>query len=122
MSYPNEINDYSEYEDAFVSKYRANLAPRFLGLGIPRGWRSIVEDFMDTLIGTDYKVIQIKEKFGGLRIYINSPTKAEYVTDAYAKAVELASQTCAICGKPGKLYAKGWMNVYCEEHTPETDD
>lgn len=115
MSYPNEINDYSEYEDAFVSKYKANLAPRFLGLGIPRGWRKLVEEFMDSVAGTEFRAIQIKEKFGGLRIYGSGPVTAEY-----DKAAVKASHTCAICGEEGKLRSTNWMAVLCDKHYDET--
>lgn len=115
MSYPNEINDYMEYEDTFVAKYKDNLAPQFLGLGIPRGWRPLVEGFMDSVAGTDFKAVQIKEKFGGLRIYGNGP-----VTAQYSKAIEKASHTCAICGEEGELRNTSWMTVLCDKHYEET--
>lgn len=115
MSYHNEINDYSEYEDAFVAKYKANLAPRFIGLGIPRGWRPLVEGFMDSVAGTDFKAVQIKEKFGGLRIYGSGPVTAEY-----DKAAVKASHTCAICGEEGKLRSTNWLAVLCDKHYDET--
>ena len=118
MSYPNEINDYQDYEDAFVSKYKANLAPRFLGLGIPRGWRPLVESFMDSIAGTDFKAVQIKEKFGGLRIYgsgTNDPVSPEY-----SKAIEKASHTCAVCGEEGRFRSTNWLAVLCDKHYEES--
>lgn len=115
MSYPNEINDYSEYEDKFVAKYKANLAPRFLGLGIPRGWRKLVEEFMDSVAGTEFQAIQIKEKFGGLRIYGSGLVTAEY-----DKAAVKASYTCATCGEEGKLRSTNWLAVLCDKHYEES--
>lgn len=114
-----EYQEYRDYEEQFIVKYERNIDKRF-SLCIMKGWRPIVEEFMDTLAGTDYQAIQIKEKFGGLRMYLHSPSKATLNRDAYDKAVEKASRTCCICGEPGVLRNTNWMAVLCEEHYEAT--
>jgi hypothetical protein len=59
------------------------------------------------------KAEQVKEKFAGLRFYINTGNKAMY--DAIIHAEELSSKTCETCGKPGKVRGKGWIYVACDE-------
>jgi hypothetical protein len=70
----------------------------------------------------EYKFVQIKEKFGGLRLYY-SPY-SEYLS-AYFNALETMSYvTCEITGKKGKLRTKkivngefvnAWMQTLCDE-------
>lgn len=60
-------------------------------------------------------VLQIKEKFGGLRFYANG---GDEITDAYVYLAERMSyKICEQCGKPGKPSKSGWIKTACEEHT-----
>ena len=59
-----------------------------------------------------FEVIQVKEKFGGLRFYVNA------ADDRYDGMVDFAeymsTRTCEICGAWGTLEAKGWWNTLCD--------
>lgn len=59
-------------------------------------------------------VVQIKEKFGGLRFYYNGGD--EFVDGAVQLAEAICIRTCETCGAPGKLSATGWIKTTCEEH------
>lgn len=64
-----------------------------------------------------YQVValQVKEKFGLLRFYVDSGSDETYrlIEAAEEKSVE----TCEICGKPGKLdQVNGWWQTTCEKH------
>jgi hypothetical protein len=69
-----------------------------------------------------YQFVQIKEKFGGLRIYCTSYN--EYLFE-YFRALEAISYiTCEVTGKRGKLRTKkivngefvnAWMQTLCDE-------
>lgn len=62
----------------------------------------------------NFEVFQVKEKFGGLRFYI------DYGTDAIHKRINVAEKlsciTCEMCGKPGEISKKKrWIRILCEE-------
>jgi len=58
--------------------------------------------------------VQIKEKYGTLRIYLTEePETMEVLIETIEK---LSGQTCEVCGEPGKLYSTGWHVTRCSEH------
>lgn len=81
------------------------------------GWQAIIEKCHKVLreSSPDYKPIQIKEKFGGLRYYVQG---VEFGTPAYnpiTEAEETAEATCEECGQPGENKSvKGWWRTLCE--------
>ena len=60
-----------------------------------------------------YKIIQIKEKFGGLRWYDNSGLPG--MQFIIAKYEALSEKTCINCGKPANWISKGWISPYCDD-------
>ncbi len=67
--------------------------------------------------GDDYpEVFQVKEKFGGLRFYIDPliDTVADQIYEAIDEAEKKSIQTCEICGSPGKQGGHGWIQTLCE--------
>ena len=67
---------------------------------------------------SQFALLQIKEKFGGLCIYLGGMESGLYEdVDSIVDDAEDESFTiCEVCGKPGKLYKTGWMKTLCEEH------
>lgn len=69
-------------------------------------------------LSEDYKinVFQVKEKFGGLRFYIDVEDNELYkkiqlhVDEAEGKSYK----TCERCGKSGKIVRNGWVTVICD--------
>jgi hypothetical protein len=65
--------------------------------------------------GRQFEVLQVKEKFGGLRFYVN------HANDGIRQRIQTAKgesfDTCEICGKPGELRESRWIRTLCEEHT-----
>ena len=77
------------------------------------GWRPLIEralaDIELDLAGKPWRVLQIKEKLGELRIYTSPPSAA-------ARGVREASEeTCMKCGAAGG-YVKlgGWIATLCD--------
>jgi hypothetical protein len=66
---------------------------------------------------TKVKISQIKEKFGGLRYYIESGDKTIFGMIQLAEA--LSFTICEECGQPGKLRSGGWMKTLCDKHEEE---
>lgn len=75
------------------------------------GWTAeyFTQNPNDPLLTT--QVCQIKEKFGGLRIYYNG--QDPYIDGLISMAEAWAYRTCEECGKPGKRIN---MAVLCDEH------
>lgn len=64
----------------------------------------------------DYKPFQftqIKEKFGGLRVYSNGGD--EYTRGLIGMARCWSYKTCEICGNKGKTTKHGWLKTICEK-------
>ena len=93
---------------------------------IPDGWRLAFGDQMieelDQLLRKynlrdEYRIVQIKEKFGGLRWYDDGfPQEGhEEYTDWICKYEDLSFKTCINCGKPAIGFTKGWITPLCKE-------
>jgi hypothetical protein len=82
------------------------------------GWSKLIDKIYDKLPVEVY-IMQIKEKWGGLRFYVASATPEVYdVIDAVERE---SYRTCEVCGKPGKLREDlGWILTLCKEHYNET--
>ena len=68
---------------------------------VGKGWRPIVKDAIDKLVAGGADIKQVKEKFGGLRIYFYADDYTglhEIVDEAEKKCYSI----CEFCGKPGK--------------------
>ena len=61
--------------------------------------------------------VQVKEKFGGLRFYVQAATEKHYNYITFAES--MSYRTCEICGAPGKRYTDGWHQTLCEAHAAE---
>lgn len=80
------------------------------------GWFKLVTDLMTDLLtlGWDGKVSQVKEKFGGLRFYLDESNKQ--IEDRISKAEDDSFNTCETCGDPGKSRTKNyWIKTLCNK-------
>src|SRR5665213_2711813 len=78
------------------------------------GWADIIERLVADLValGWDGEVCQVKEKFGGLRFYINAQT--DEMWERAILACEESVQICEECGAPGILRKqKAWWKTLC---------
>jgi hypothetical protein len=85
--------------------------------GIGNGWLVIVKELIEKLIelGWDKQVCQVKEKFGGLRFYIN--TGSDEIHEEIMKADELSYKVCEVCGEAGVIRGDlRWWLTLCDEH------
>jgi hypothetical protein len=83
---------------------------------VGNGWYGIIKELIEKSIaaGWDKQICQVKEKFGGLRFYINSAPDEVHklIREAENKSLEI----CEVCGNPGKQRNGGWIKTLCEEH------
>lgn len=86
-------------------------------LEIGEGWKPILRNLYDQLVdlGWDRVVLQIKQKFAGLRFYVYSLNDEQ--RELVDKAVALCDVTCETCGELGTLYnRRGWYVIACKKH------
>jgi len=104
------------------SGYRYHYEETWLD-GLPRGWRKafglkLCDDLKKALANcsyntNDYKVHQVKEKFGYLCWYDEGGNNL--TRSAIDKYVEMSSKVCQICGKPATHATVRWIGFYCED-------
>ena len=119
-----------------------------LGIWFPPGWNAIlyslcagIDSFLDDAQAGQFRVEQVKEKFGSLRFYYSFAGKSKLTVDVVrrrghvtastapryrkpfpapavdalvAEAERQSAVTCANCGAPGVLRKQGWYYVSCD--------
>lgn len=85
------------------------------GCSCPPGWADIVAPVLDKLEATDgVTIVQVKEKFGGLCIYIDRP-HAE-AKALITEAEDACARTCQRCGATEDVKRRivgGWITTAC---------
>lgn len=109
---------------------KPNLMITNYGFQCGAGWNPIIHKLCVQLNGlaeecklTDEKwpyFLQIKEKFGTLRAYIDASgfrdeASQDKVRDFLEQASLASSITCENCGQPGSLRDTGWIHTYCDD-------
>ena len=111
-------------------KYAGNLHVSLMGFGFEcgNGWFPLLHKLCKNIIealkseGNEFRegfyVIQIKEKFGGLRYYTSYGSKE--IFGLINEAEDLSLKTCEVCGVEGKLMVRGrWYKTVCPRHAEE---
>lgn len=96
---------------------------------MPDGWRKafglqMCEELKQELIKInkmdEFRITQIKEKFGELRFYTNWTTdEIEAIINKYTK---LSRKTCINCGKSATVITTGWISPFCNDCVKDIDD
>lgn len=86
-------------------------------IGVGDGWLPIIDELDNAIrkVKESYRVAQIKQKFGGLRVYTDSDEVA--VIAELIRAAEVKAQvTCEECGNLGRQTSVGyWHCVLCPD-------
>lgn len=81
------------------------------------GWTDLLIGLCNQLehvVGPEFKVLQVKEKFGSLRFYAaGANEEARKLIDA---AEDMSSNICEECGAAGRLRGGRWYKTLCDEH------
>ena len=117
MNY-EEMDNYLASIGGLNRTYRENRGPILdsKSFGVGEGWLHLIKDMIEELIvlGWDKRLQQSKEKFGGLRFYIE--TYPEGAQDIISKYEKLSYETCEKCGEAGSLRKGSWLETLCDEH------
>ena len=69
---------------------------------------------MDTAALSVPVAVQVKEKFGGLRFYVQGATDKHWNYISFAEG--MSYRTCEECGGVGQRYTIGWHRTLCDIH------
>lgn len=108
----------------FFKDYRGDPINSCLAFGLTcsDGWFDLIyqlcKDIQAAGTGKDFNVLQVKEKFGGLRFYVCG------ANDEIHKLIEAAEsksyKLCEVCGAQGQLTQRNhWLQTLCEIHMKE---
>jgi hypothetical protein len=101
------------------SRYGGDIRETCMGWGMScgDGWFKLLDELSANLEPLNIVAAQVKEKFGGLRFYIEGCDESVY-DKVYALIDEAEHQSykiCETCGKDGELRQGGWMVTACDE-------
>jgi hypothetical protein len=118
------MNSIKQQKQKFLDDY-PNLFREFprSGFDVGEGWYPLLHELCHTLephieslpeeIRSQLYVVQIKEKFGGLRFYMQSETP--YMRGAIAVAERMSYLLCEHCGNKGTRRSGGWIRTECDD-------
>jgi hypothetical protein len=109
------------YRDLYGDKHQTLL---YHGLAVDNGWYHLIDELsskLEALIELapegsperEIRAVQIKEKFGGLRFYLEGqhhPQMSELIHEAENQSMKI----CETCGAPGERRFTGWVKTLCE--------
>jgi hypothetical protein len=86
------------------------------------GWQPIVKEAVAKIEQLGGRIVQIKEKFGGLRIYYVPTTDSSsiwaQIDEIVTEAANRYDQICEKCGDAGvRIDLKGWLKTRCKKHS-----
>jgi hypothetical protein len=96
-----------------ISQHEKNISERIR----VRNKNDIPNDQTD-LDYAPVKFDQVKEKFGGLRVYFSGGD--DYIEGVISMAEEYSYKICEVCGNAGKPNKGGWISTMCESCREKT--
>lgn len=116
------IGDSKEFED-ILSYFEDGV---WTSIDCGHGWSDVIRRCHNELFLKDpnYRIAQIKEKFGALRFYF-TPSNMELYREMGSIVLKYeieASNTCEICGAEGYVSTNDrTMRARCDEHRGEIE-
>jgi hypothetical protein len=81
------------------------------------GWFQLIWDLCEKIekegISPHFRAMQVKEKFGSLRFYVN--IASDEVLNAIDEAEKKSETICELCGEPGRIRNGSWLKCRCEK-------
>ena len=121
--YPDLMKFWHLEPDEYREQYGEHVPQICLyGFQHGAGWNWLVEQVFEYIEAQDVEttVVQVKEKFGGLRIYTagvqaDGDRAADRVFNAIQFAGHLSRGICEMCGQTGATFHdEGWLQTRCD--------
>ena len=128
--------EYNNFEARMHERFPEMFSKPYGGFAVGAGWWHIIESLCANIQAhVNWKneqkekynrgsgcerviVVQIKEKFGGLRFYYEGGN--EFIHGMVRMAEAWAANTCEVCGERGaSSNTGGWVSTLCEKHRTE---
>ena len=125
----SEYEEYDAFEKSLTEKYPAMFSQPYGDFAVGKGWWPILQALCSNIqhyinwknkerkVVPQVVVMQIKEKFGGLRFYYDGGDNQ--IQGMVSMAESWADQSCETCGAPGKKREGGWIKTLCDTHEAE---
>lgn len=111
-----------DLENKYPILYKDNAIVKYGGISCHSGWHKLIDDLsrdleqwmIDNPKEEPIIVCQIKEKFGGLRFYVDGGnSESQQIID---KAEDASLTICDTCGGNGKSREiNGWIHTICQD-------
>jgi len=100
----------SDYKDKYPDVFKQRMA----SFGCGEGWRGLVDRLVQKAFDENFCILQVKEKFGLLRIYVTLYTEE---LSAFIQDLENeSSKICEECGSTDGVTTMGdWLKTYCKK-------
>lgn len=91
---------------------------------MPDGWNQafgekMCEEIREALIKDDdldrWRIVQLKDKYGAMKLYDNGIKQNSRVHDIVRKYENISAWTCIVCGKPATRITTGWIAPFCDD-------
>ena len=112
----------------FTEKTNGPFYPIKFGAECGSGWDKLIE-ILTKMIYSYCKnnnkpfpqITQIKEKYGGLRYYVDGAS--DYIFGMISFAEDMSYYICERCGSMENVYqTKGWIETVCEKCEPKPEN
>jgi len=117
---------YNDYPGLFIkSDVDDQVHDYYTTVSVRDGWYHLIDDLCAVLsdhihynvpeeLRPQIYAVQIKEKFGTLRFYLNHSN--DYINGAVTMAEASSDHICETCGHPGVLRNNlGWLKTLCDK-------
>ena len=117
----------NEMQEYFPKVYPKIFSGKYGGIAVGKGWFDLlnqacrlIQSHLDWKKDVPQVVAeQVKEKFGGLRFYVQGGD--DYTQGIIAMAEQMSYMLCEECGSPGERGGDGWISTLCPTHRAERD-
>lgn len=111
-----------DFPEIFCDRYKDKTVTGMCwGFECGDGWYDLIynlcRDIMSYCNSTGYpvpKAVQVKEKYGTLRFYVDQGDDHIYGLISYYS--QRSRTTCETCGNIGKMRGNSWLYVSCDKH------
>ena len=116
---------FDRFKHLFKDREDVKKSLMYFGFEHGDGWYNILEDLFLNIeklkLPEDFKIVQVKEKFGCLRVYFEPHT--EEIDTLVAQAEGKSLLTCEECGETGRLRTqdRSWVKTLCDKHDSKVE-